>query len=174
MEYSSTCAGQNVRYMVLVCTCGLCLQTVRQMDTLMHRLFHHTYSSTTQHTPGCKSHNHSTFHPAHTHKHTTGPAQSSTPTHLQILLKKPSRCALRIISPRSSRIARMNWNSQMDASGGSGVGRKARGYIYIYCMSGGQWYGDGAVAAMGGVCNCACSHGWCTCLCCKCLHVGQM
>jgi hypothetical protein len=31
-------------------------------------------------------------------------------------LKKPSRWALGSISPRSSRMAFMNWNSQMDAS----------------------------------------------------------
>lgn len=36
--------------------------------------------------------------------------------YLQILRKKPSRWALRIMSPLSSRMAFMNWNSQMDAS----------------------------------------------------------
>lgn len=36
--------------------------------------------------------------------------------HLQMRRKKPSRCAFRIISPFSSRIAFMNWNSQMEAS----------------------------------------------------------
>jgi hypothetical protein len=35
---------------------------------------------------------------------------------LQILLKNPSRCAFFIISPRSSRMARMNWKSHMEAS----------------------------------------------------------
>lgn len=53
------------------------------------------------------------------------PARPAQP-HLQMRRKKPSRCALRIISPRSSRIARMNWNSQMDASVQSGAHHSSR------------------------------------------------
>lgn len=37
-------------------------------------------------------------------------------TCLHIRLKKPSKWALGSISPRSSRMARMNWNSQIEAS----------------------------------------------------------
>jgi hypothetical protein len=43
-------------------------------------------------------------------------AAAAAAPHLQMRLKKPSRCAFLIISPRSSRMARINWNSQMDAS----------------------------------------------------------
>jgi hypothetical protein len=49
------------------------------------------------------------------------------PTHLQILLKKPSRCAFFIISPSGVRMARMNWYSQMDASAQSGTRRQQQG-----------------------------------------------
>lgn len=53
-------------------------------------------------------------------RHAVNPAHCllSSSTHLHMRLKKPSRCALCINSPRSSRMARMNWNSQIDASAG--------------------------------------------------------
>lgn len=54
---------------------------------------------------------------------------------LQMRLKKPSRCALRIMSPLSSRMAFINWNSQMEASGQGGL-HVAGGRHGVACAAG--------------------------------------
>lgn len=68
------------------------------------------------------------------------PACPSPPrrTHLQILLKKPLRCAFFTMSPRSSRMARMNWKIQIEASAGvCAEGERA------FCVCRGVYYARG-------------------------------
>ena len=52
------------------------------------------------------------------------PPAPSCPPCLHMRLKKPLRCAFFTMSPRSSRMALMNWKSQMDASAHDTAGRE--------------------------------------------------